>query len=208
MVLVFLVLGTSPLVRSRFDGAEEPPPGATTYRIGGEDAFAVERGGDPGPDVVTVLFLHGQAYTSDIWLDRGIIDALSDAGVRTLVLEAGGLTLPTHMTSLPGDWSRAANHHRVGHFVNEPGSDFLPGVHLSLGGRSVYWSGLIPRMRPWELAFWPQPVRDFLDGLDWDKTPPPPPLPDEVVASTSARYVEAYERITGRAFSDWPGVGA
>lgn len=91
-----------------------------------------------------------------------LADALSDAGVRTLVLEAGGLTLPTHMTSLPGDWSRAANHHRVGHFVNEPGSDFLPGVHLSLGGRSVYWSGLIPRMRAWELAFWPQPVRDFL----------------------------------------------
>jgi phosphoribosylaminoimidazole-succinocarboxamide synthase len=47
-------------------------------------------------------------------------------------------------------------------------------------------------------SFDKQPVRDYLDGLDWDKTPPPPPLPDEVVAATSARYVEAYERITGR----------
>jgi phosphoribosylaminoimidazole-succinocarboxamide synthase len=45
-------------------------------------------------------------------------------------------------------------------------------------------------------SFDKQPVRDYLDGLDWDKTPPPPPLPDDVVASTSARYVEAYERIT------------
>ncbi len=51
-----------------------------------------------------------------------------------------------------------------------------------------------------------QPVRDYLDSLDWDKTPPPPPLPPEVVLATSSRYVEAYERITGRSFSAWPGV--
>ena len=50
-----------------------------------------------------------------------------------------------------------------------------------------------------------QPVRDYLDGLDWDKTPPPPPLPDEVVAATAPRYIEAYERITGQSFADWPG---
>lgn len=57
-------------------------------------------------------------------------------------------------------------------------------------------------------SFDKQPVRDYLEGLDWDKTPPPPPLPDEVVAATSDRYVEAYERITGRSFADWPGAGA
>ena len=91
-----------------------------------------------------------------------LADALSDAGVKTLVLEAGGLRLPTHMNNLPGDWKRTAQHHQVGHFTNEPGSGFLPGVHLSLGGRSVYWSGLIPRMHDWELAFWPEPVREFL----------------------------------------------
>jgi phosphoribosylaminoimidazole-succinocarboxamide synthase len=55
-------------------------------------------------------------------------------------------------------------------------------------------------------SFDKQPVRDYLDGLDWDKTPPPPPLGDEVVQATRARYVEAYERITGRSFADWPGV--
>ena len=57
-------------------------------------------------------------------------------------------------------------------------------------------------------SFDKQPVRDYLDGLDWDKTPPPPALPDEVVAATSARYVEGYERITGRSFAEWPGVTA
>jgi phosphoribosylaminoimidazole-succinocarboxamide synthase len=55
-------------------------------------------------------------------------------------------------------------------------------------------------------SFDKQPVRDYLDGLDWAKVPPPPPLPDDVVTATSARYVEAYERITGRSFADWPGV--
>ncbi len=47
-------------------------------------------------------------------------------------------------------------------------------------------------------SFDKQPVRDFLEALDWDKQPPPPPLPPEVVSATSSRYVEAYERICGR----------
>jgi phosphoribosylaminoimidazole-succinocarboxamide synthase len=55
-------------------------------------------------------------------------------------------------------------------------------------------------------SFDKQPVRDYLDGLDWDKSPPPPPLPPDVVTETSARYIEAYERLTGRDFSRWPGV--
>ena len=54
-------------------------------------------------------------------------------------------------------------------------------------------------------SFDKQPVRDYLDGLDWDKQPPAPPLPAEVVDTTSARYIDAYERITGRAFADWHG---
>jgi phosphoribosylaminoimidazole-succinocarboxamide synthase len=56
-------------------------------------------------------------------------------------------------------------------------------------------------------SFDKQPVRDYLDGLEWDKQPPPPRLPDEVVSASRARYVEAYERITGQSFSEWPGVG-
>jgi phosphoribosylaminoimidazole-succinocarboxamide synthase len=54
-------------------------------------------------------------------------------------------------------------------------------------------------------SFDKQPVRDYLDTLDWDKKPPAPPLPAEVVDASRARYVEAYERVTGQSFADWHG---
>ena len=54
-------------------------------------------------------------------------------------------------------------------------------------------------------SFDKQPVRDFLDGLDWDKSPPPPELPDEVVTASSKRYREGYEKISGKYLDDWPG---
>lgn len=41
-------------------------------------------------------------------------------------------------------------------------------------------------------------VRDYLETLDWNKTPPGPTLPPDVVAKTTAKYLEAYERLTGR----------
>jgi len=54
-------------------------------------------------------------------------------------------------------------------------------------------------------AFDKQPLRDYLESLGWDKQPPPPRLPAEVVAATRDRYIDGYERITGRSFADWPG---
>ena len=54
-------------------------------------------------------------------------------------------------------------------------------------------------------SFDKQPLRDWLEDTGWDKTPPPPTLPQAVIDATRARYVEAYERITGRSFADWPG---
>jgi len=47
-------------------------------------------------------------------------------------------------------------------------------------------------------SFDKQFVRDYLETLDWDKTPPAPALPAEVVARTQAKYLEAYERLTGK----------
>lgn len=49
-------------------------------------------------------------------------------------------------------------------------------------------------------AYDKQFLRAYLDTLDWDKQPPPPPLPDEVLAATRARYIEAYEVLTRENF--------
>jgi phosphoribosylaminoimidazole-succinocarboxamide synthase len=49
-------------------------------------------------------------------------------------------------------------------------------------------------------SFDKQYVRNYLETLDWDKTPPGPELPPDVVANTTARYVEAYEKLTARRF--------
>jgi phosphoribosylaminoimidazole-succinocarboxamide synthase len=52
-------------------------------------------------------------------------------------------------------------------------------------------------------SFDKQYVRDYCESLGWDKSPPGPELPSEVVAGTRARYVEAFERLTGIRFSDY-----
>src|SRR4051812_28411943 len=71
---------------------------------------------------------------------------------------------------------------------------------------SRFWpaDAVVPGATP--PSFDKQPVRDYLDGLDWDKTPPPPLLPDEVVSASAARYREGYERITGLDLDAWPGT--
>lgn len=65
--------------------------------------------------------------------------------------------------------------------------------------------------RFWELAdyepgraqksFDKQYLREYLESLDWNKTPPAPKLPQEVIEKTRTKYIEAYERITGKKFT-------
>ena len=54
-------------------------------------------------------------------------------------------------------------------------------------------------------SFDKQPLRDWASAQSWDRTPPAPSLPPEVVEATSARYIAAYERVTGRSLADWYG---
>ena len=55
-------------------------------------------------------------------------------------------------------------------------------------------------------SFDKQYVRDWLDSTGWDHSPPPPDLPAEVIDATRARYVEAYERVTGNPWEHWSAV--
>jgi phosphoribosylaminoimidazole-succinocarboxamide synthase len=52
-------------------------------------------------------------------------------------------------------------------------------------------------------SFDKQFVRDYAESLGWDKTPPGPELPEDVVTGTRARYLEAFEQITGIPFDDY-----
>jgi phosphoribosylaminoimidazole-succinocarboxamide synthase len=52
-------------------------------------------------------------------------------------------------------------------------------------------------------SFDKQFVRDWASSTGWDRTPPAPAIPDEVVARTREKYIEAYERITGEPFEKW-----
>ena len=51
-------------------------------------------------------------------------------------------------------------------------------------------------------SFDKQYVRNYLESLTWDKTPPAPKLPDDVVAGTKRKYAEAFEKLTGRKWTD------
>lgn len=98
---------------------------------------------------------------------------LADAGADVLVLEAGSYLFPTHVGNLPRRlkigqfdkhvWSLWPDF-KVTNYLNAPGSAYAGGQAFALGGRSVFWGGLIPRQVGYELATWPPEVRDYLLG--------------------------------------------
>lgn len=49
-----------------------------------------------------------------------------------------------------------------------------------------------------QMSFDKQFVRDYLEGLNWNKTPPPPPLPEDIIKKTSKKYLEALRKLTGK----------
>jgi phosphoribosylaminoimidazole-succinocarboxamide synthase len=63
---------------------------------------------------------------------------------------------------------------------------------------SRYWLAEDYEVGKAQTNFDKQSVRDYLEASDWDKTPPPPELPPDVVAKTSEKYKEAYKLITGK----------
>ena len=65
---------------------------------------------------------------------------------------------------------------------------------------SRYWPRDAYRPGGPQPSFDKQFVRDWLDASGWDKASPPPPLPDDVVAKTRAKYIQAFETLTGQSF--------
>ena len=83
-------------------------------------------------------------------------------------------------------------------FGSSPGAEVVLGDEVLTPDSSRFWPA--DRYEPGRAqpSFDKQYVRDWLDETGWDHSPPGPELPDDVVANTRAKYVDAYERITGR----------
>ncbi|GAA0542092.1 phosphoribosylaminoimidazolesuccinocarboxamide synthase [Saccharopolyspora spinosporotrichia] len=140
-------------------------------------------------------------------------EAVAEAVGQELAAELRELTLRVY--------GRAAEHARErGVILADTKFEFgvAGGGALVLGDEvltpdsSRYWpaDGYEPgKVQP---SFDKQYVRNWLTSAEsgWDRASdtPPPPLPDDVVAATRARYVEAYERITGLDLADWPSPAA
>lgn len=65
---------------------------------------------------------------------------------------------------------------------------------------SRFWPSATYELGTSPVSFDKQFVRDYLESLSWDKTPPAPALPDEIIEKTREKYVEAYEMLTGKRF--------
>jgi phosphoribosylaminoimidazole-succinocarboxamide synthase len=88
-------------------------------------------------------------------------------------------------------------------FGRRPDGTIVLGDEVMTPDSSRFWpaDGYEPgRGQP---SFDKQYVRDWAAGSGWDKTPPAPALPDDVIERTRALYVDAYERVTGEPFTAW-----
>jgi phosphoribosylaminoimidazole-succinocarboxamide synthase len=88
-------------------------------------------------------------------------------------------------------------------FGLDAGGELVVGDEVLTPDSSRYWPADAYEPGRGQASFDKQFVRDWASASGWDKAPPAPELPDDVVEGTRARYVEAYERITGEPFDAW-----
>jgi len=90
-------------------------------------------------------------------------------GRKVLILDAGRLEYSSHIFNLPhAHWGGLQAQHGVENYTRGDDTHIGQYPNMNLGGRSVFWYGIIPRMRNWELAFWPPPVASALTGGGYD----------------------------------------
>jgi choline dehydrogenase-like flavoprotein len=140
-----------------------------------------------------------------------VADQLSDLGRSVLVLEAGSYLFPTHVANLPrqhqvGQFDKHVwglyDEFRITNYTNAPGSTFDGGQAFNLGGRSLFWGGLIPRMLSWEMDYWPTPIKWYLEDQGYSRaedlmnsTTMPPSLYHDRVKQTLRRQLPEYTHL-------------
>ena len=97
-------------------------------------------------------------------------------------------------------------------FGTDPAGNLVLADEIFTPDSSRYWPAADYREGVVQNSFDKQFVRNWLTSEEsgWDRhgSQPPPPLPDDIIEATRARYIEAYERISGLRFSDWIGPAA
>jgi phosphoribosylaminoimidazole-succinocarboxamide synthase len=88
-------------------------------------------------------------------------------------------------------------------FGTDPDGNVVLGDEIFTPDSSRFWPAQGFQAGRSQPSFDKQYVRDYAESLGWDKTAPGPELPDKVVTGTRRRYLEAFERLTGIAFSDY-----
>jgi phosphoribosylaminoimidazole-succinocarboxamide synthase len=88
-------------------------------------------------------------------------------------------------------------------FGLDPNGELVVGDEVLTPDSSRYWPADTYEPGHGQPSFDKQFVRDWASASGWDKTPPAPEVPEDVVEGTRARYVEAYEKITGEPFDAW-----
>jgi choline dehydrogenase-like flavoprotein len=95
-----------------------------------------------------------------------------------LVLEAGSYLFPSHVANLPrrhrvGQFDKHVwglyDNFKINNYTNADGSNFIGGQAFNLGGRSLFWGGLIPRMLSWEMDLWPTEIKWYLEDSGYQR---------------------------------------
>ena len=107
-----------------------------------------------------------------------LADQLSDLDLDVLLLEAGSYLFPTHIANLPrqhqiGQFDKHVwglwDEFQIPNYVNAPESDYKGAQGFNLGGRSIFWGGLIPRMQSYEMDAWPQEIKWYLEDSGYQR---------------------------------------
>jgi phosphoribosylaminoimidazole-succinocarboxamide synthase len=88
-------------------------------------------------------------------------------------------------------------------FGTDPHGQLTLGDEICTPDSSRFWPADQYEPGRGQPSFDKQFVRDWASGTGWDRNPPAPAIPDDVVQKTREKYIEAYEKITGSSFSDW-----
>ncbi|MSO40808.1 MAG: phosphoribosylaminoimidazolesuccinocarboxamide synthase [Solirubrobacterales bacterium] len=145
-------------------------------------------------------------FTPATKAEQGEHDENIDIGRAGEILGSGPLAEELARVSIE-IYNRASEHARERgiiladtkfEFGSSPGAEIVLADEVLTPDSSRFWPADDYEAGRSQASFDKQYVRDYLDEIGWDHSPPAPELPQEVVENTRAKYVEAYERITER----------